>query len=188
MRRLLLAGLLAASLAPVAAPAAGANRAASPGPGAAWLDVPFVKQTKNGCGPAAIAMLLEYWQAHGFPAEAADDPPSIRAAVYSDAAQGTTGSAMRRYFERSGFRAFVFQGEWSDLEREIGEGRPLIVALGEPRSFHYAVVAGVDPRQGLVLLNDPARRKLVKTDRTGFERAWNAAGRWTLLAVPGRAQ
>lgn len=184
MRRLLLAGLLAASLAPVAAPAA----AAAPGPGAAWLDVPFVKQTRNGCGPAAIAMVLEYWQSRGFPAAGADDPPSILAAVYSDAAKGTTGSAMRRYFERSGFRAFVFQGEWSDLERQIGEGRPLIVAVGEPRSFHYAVVAGVDPRQGLVLLNDPARRKLVKTDRTGFERAWNAAGRWTLLAVPGQAQ
>ncbi|HLW79942.1 MAG TPA: cysteine peptidase family C39 domain-containing protein, partial [Terriglobia bacterium] len=133
------------------------------------------------------AMVMGYWRAHGFAAPGSDaGDGSIMAAVYSDALKGTPGSAMRRYFEQSGFRAFVFQGEWSDLERQIGQGRPLIVALRESRSFHYAVVAGVDTQQGLVLLNDPARRKLLQTDRAEFERAWNAAGRWTLLAVPGQ--
>ena len=28
-----------------------------------WLDVPFVKQQKNGCGAASIAMVMRYWQA-----------------------------------------------------------------------------------------------------------------------------
>ena len=161
-------------------------------PGGAWLDVPFVKQTRNGCGPAAIAMVVAYWQAHGFAVPdgggGGADPQSIKAAVYSDAIKGTRGSEMQRYFERAGFRAFAFQGEWTDLERHLAKGRPLIVALGEARSFHYAVVAGVDTRQGFVLLNDPARRKLLRTDRAEFERAWNVAGRWTLLAVPGQAQ
>jgi len=27
-----------------------------------WLDVPFVKQEKNGCGSASIAMVMQYWQ------------------------------------------------------------------------------------------------------------------------------
>ena len=30
-----------------------------------WLDVPFIKQTVEGCGSASIAMLLQYWSAHG---------------------------------------------------------------------------------------------------------------------------
>jgi len=179
--------LVAAAGSRVAAADGGADLAAG-APGG-WLDVPFVKQTKNACGPATIAMVMGYWQARGFAVPGGSaDPGSIMEAVYSNPAKGTPGSAMRRYFEQSGFRAFVFQGEWSDLEQHIGQGRPLIVALGEPRSFHYAVVAGVDTRQGFVLLNDPARRKLLRADRAGFQRAWNAAGCWTLLAVPGPPQ
>ena len=27
-----------------------------------WIDVPFVAQVKNGCGSAAIAMVMDYWQ------------------------------------------------------------------------------------------------------------------------------
>ena len=30
-----------------------------------WLDVPFIKQTVEGCGSASIAMVLQYWSAHG---------------------------------------------------------------------------------------------------------------------------
>ena len=30
-----------------------------------WLDVPFVKQSEDGCGSAAISMLLQYWSAQG---------------------------------------------------------------------------------------------------------------------------
>ena len=204
MRRFCLLGLfLALSLAAVVAAASGRPLFGAPlggaadttaAPDVAWLDVPFVKQTRNGCGPAAIAMVVAYWQGQGFAALGnGGDPGLIMAAVYSDSAKGTTGSAMRRYFERLGFRAFAFQGDWSDLGRNISQGRPLIVALGEPRAFHpaashYAVVAGLDTQHGFVLLNDPARRKLLKTDRAEFERAWDAAGRWTLLAVPGQAQ
>ena len=27
-----------------------------------WIDVPFVEQVRNGCGSAAIAMVMEYWE------------------------------------------------------------------------------------------------------------------------------
>ena len=29
-----------------------------------WLDVPFVKQEKDGCGAASIAMVMQYWRRH----------------------------------------------------------------------------------------------------------------------------
>ena len=29
---------------------------------AVWLDVPFVKQEKNACGAASIAMVMQFWQ------------------------------------------------------------------------------------------------------------------------------
>ena len=68
----------------------------------------------------------------------------------------------------------------------IGAGRPLIAALkpGSGSSLHYVVVAGLDQPQQLVLVNDPAQRKLLKEDQSQFEREWKAAGHWTLLAVP----
>jgi hypothetical protein len=37
------------------------------------------------------------------------------------------------------------------------------------------------------LLNDPAQRKLLKHDRSGFEKQWSATGKWTLLALPQSA-
>jgi hypothetical protein len=46
------------------------------------------------------------------------------------------------------------------------------------------VVVGVDPEQGLVYLNDAAERKLLKQERSTFEKQWSAVGSWTLLALP----
>ena len=36
----------------------------------------------------------------------------------------------------------------------------------------------------MVMVNDPAQRKLLQQDRPSFEREWSAAGKWTLLALP----
>jgi len=38
------------------------------------------------------------------------------------------------------------------------------------------------------MVNDPARRKLIKVDRQSFEKEWAAAQYWTLLAVPQPAR
>ena len=55
-------------------------------------------------------------------------------------------AVMPRYFEAHGFRAFAFAGNWSDIERHVQLGRPLIVALQPDSgpSFHYVVIAGFD--------------------------------------------
>ena len=71
------------------------------------------------------------------------------------------------------------------MKEHLEKGRPLLVALKPNGSaWHYVVVTGLDSDQELVLVNDPARRKLLKQDRSSFEREWTAAGKWTLLALP----
>jgi ABC-type bacteriocin/lantibiotic exporter with double-glycine peptidase domain len=148
------------------------------------LDVPFVRQEKNGCGSAALSMVIEYWQRNG-----AAVPPgaagarAIQQELYSAEASGIYASDLVNYLERIGFRAFTFRGAWADLADHLAKGRPLIVSLGHSR-LHYVVVAGLDPERELVYINDPAERKLMKLDRASFERAWKE--RWTLLAVPRR--
>ena len=72
------------------------------------------------------------------------------------------------------------------LSHHLEKGRPLIVAVkpGAHLPLHYVVVAGLDPDEHVVLLNDPAQRKLLKEDDSRFEQEWKATGHWTLLAVP----
>jgi len=152
-----------------------------------WLDVPFVEQTKDGCGAASIAMVMQYWEhQQGQPVSVGAEPSQIFHALYSDTAHGIYASAMARYFQSKGFRAFAFAADWMDIERQLHYGRPLIVALKPDAgpALHYVVVAGLDQPQQLVLVNDPAQRKLLKEDQTEFEREWKAAGNWALLAVP----
>ncbi|MFZ0798901.1 MAG: C39 family peptidase [Terriglobales bacterium] len=156
-------------------------------PPGVWLDVPFVKQEKDGCGAASMAMVMQYWrQQQRQRRDLAADAGQIQRTLYSAAAHGIYASAMERYFQQNGYRAFAFGGEWADLKQHLEKGRPLIVALkpGSILPLHYAVVAGLDQERQLVLLNDPAQRKLVKEDRSRFEQEWKNAGRWTLLAVP----
>ena len=157
-------------------------------PRAVWLDVPFVKQDKNACGAASIAMVMQFWQQQrGLAGNADSDPAKIQLALYSSKAHGIYASDLERYFKQRGYQAFAFQGRESDLQEHLEKGRPLIVALkpGGGDTLHYVVVAGIDAEHGVVvLLNDPAERKLLKQDLVSFEQAWKGTGFWTLLAVP----
>ena len=149
-----------------------------------WLDVPFVAQEKNACGAASIAMVMQFWEnQQGKPVSS--NAKQIERMLYSPQAHGIYASDMKRYLQQQGFRTFAFQGNWKDLKEHLEKGRPLIVALNAGhRDLHYVVVAGLDWTQDMVLKNDPAERKLLKQDRSSFEKQWKAAGNWTLLAVP----
>lgn len=157
-------------------------------PPAIWVDVPFVKQEQNGCGAASIAMVMQYWQTKNPSAVAENiDPAQIQRNLYSRRTHGIAASDLRRYFEEHGFRTFVFSGAWQELREHLEKGRPLIVALKPAHGggvLHYVVVAGMDSEQALVLVNDPAQRKLLKCDRSNFEKEWSGTGNWTMLALP----
>ena len=156
-----------------------------------WLDVPFVKQSEDGCGAAAIAMVLKYWNADGARVELQRaDPAEIQKQLYSRKARGIYASDMQSYFRDSGFRVFPLQGEWKDLREQLTQGRPLIVSLrpGNGRTpLHYVVITGIDWQTGAVFVNDPARGKLLRIERAEFEREWRPNGNWMLLAVPAKA-
>lgn len=167
---------------------AGAVIASVAEPAGIWIDVPFVSQVKDGCGSASIAMVMQYWDAkEGKPAGVAADAQRIQDELFSRKEEGIEASAMKRYFEQSGYRAFAFQGVWSDLRHHLKAGRPLIVSLkasGAHGPLHYVVVVGLDWQRGYVFVNDPAQQKMLRISREGFESEWNGGGNWTLLAVP----
>src|SRR5713226_9616890 len=128
----------------------------APGQAGLWLDVPFVKQQKEGCGAATIAMVMQYWQQQqNLSLSAAEtDAPEIQKILYSKKGHGIYASDLEQYFQRHGFRTFAFTGTWDDLRQHLEKGRPLIVALRPSRpgsSLHYVVIAGLDPRRNMVL-------------------------------------
>jgi hypothetical protein len=146
--------------------------------GGTWIDVPFVKQPKNDCGPASLWMVMQYWNSKATPSI-----EEIHRAVFSKAVAGVNASDMEGYLTANGFQTSAFAGEWEDLVENVAKGRPLIVALrGSP--LHYVVVAGIDANEGLILLNDPASRKLRAMHRADFESRWHVTSNWALLASP----
>ena|SRR5215831_18941445 len=164
--------------------AAGASRGV-------WLDVPFLGQEKEGCGSAALAMVLRYWSQKGTVISVERmDPEKIQRELYSKEAHGIRASSMEKFLRESGFSSFIFRGEWNDLAAHIEKGRPLIASI-EPRgksSLHFVVVVGIDSEREAVLLNDPERGKLFRVERSEFEKEWLPTDNWTLLAVPKPAE
>ncbi len=153
-----------------------------------WVDVPFVAQEKNGCGSAVIAMVMQYWQ-NSRPQHQAGNisAAEIQRTLYSRQSHGIFASDLQRYFREHGFRTFSLKGDWNLLRAHLEKGRPLIVALKPAKgesSLHYVVVVGLDWENDLLLVNDPARKKSLKMERTAFEKEWRETGNWTLLAVP----
>jgi ABC-type bacteriocin/lantibiotic exporter with double-glycine peptidase domain len=163
-------------------------------PTGVWLDVPFIRQEKEGCGAASAAMVMQYWlKAQGKPVDQDADFQQIERVLHSKTGHGIYASDLRHYLQQHGFRTFAFAGSWDDLQQHLAKGRPLIAALkpSGSRELHYVVVVGLDsePSSGLniLLLNDPAQRKLLKQARTTFEKQWSGTGRWLLLALPEAA-
>ena len=167
---------------------AGAAAVIATDPPAIWIDVPFVSQSKEGCGSAAISMVLQYWAKQaGKPASAPMNAAHIQELLYSPRQKGISASAMEKYFQQKGFRTFAFRADWSDLQHHLQQGRPLIVCLkasGERGPLHYSVLVGLDAAREFVFLNDPAIGKMIRLSREGFQSEWDAEKNWTLLAVP----
>ena len=156
-----------------------------------WLDVPYVRQAEDGCGSAAISMVLQYWSAHGAAIDAQRaDAAAIQRQLYSRKVRGIQASDMVGYLRQSRFRVFPLNGDWQDLLEQLKQGRPLIASL-QPGSaktpLHYVVVTGIDWQNEAVFINDPARGKLLRVAREDFEKQWRPNRNWMLLALPEKA-
>jgi predicted double-glycine peptidase len=149
------------------------------------LDVPFVRQQKQGCGPAALAMVMQYWQNQG--AQFSDGvavASNIYRVLYRSDLGGASGADMLAYLRHQGFTAFEIDGAWSDLTENIAHGRPVVVCLRpSPKApYHYVVVVDISAAQ--VVVHDPARRPGISIPAAVFEKEWQRSTNWTLIAAP----
>ena len=93
----------------------------------------------------------------------------------------------KNIFEDSGFWAAVFAGHLMNpqtgLFNEIDRGRPLIVMLKKRLESHYVLVSGYDPKNKLLILNDPAQG-FVALSIKRFKADWEGSGKFSLLGIP----
>jgi ABC-type bacteriocin/lantibiotic exporter with double-glycine peptidase domain len=142
--------------------------------------VPMIRQSsEHACGAAALAMVLERWGV------ASDERSIVGASGAGD--QPIAAGFLRDLARRKGLSAFLIQGELTDLVREVGLDRPVLIGVVQRythRSYsHYEVVVGVNQVTRRVLMLDPGRG--MREDAfDSFTTEWGAAGRLTLVIAP----
>lgn len=140
------------------------------------LDVPFVPQSGELCGGAALAMVLRYWGMLGVLAE------DFTALVEPGLAGIRTG-ALVNAVESYGWTAIPLPGTAAEVGHQLALGRPVIALIGAGSgSNHYVVLLA--RANGWVILHDPNVRPFRAVRESVFDAAWSESGRWALLVLP----
>ncbi|MCE4554905.1 PA2778 family cysteine peptidase [Pelomonas cellulosilytica] len=141
--------------------------------------VPFFPQTRDHCGPAALATALAD---AGLPA----DTERLAEAIFLPARGGSLQLEMLAGARRQGGVATRLPPQLQALLREVAAGHAVVVLQNLGLDFlprwHYAVVVGYDiGRRELVLRSGTTERELLPL-RT-FEYTWARAGRWAMAVL-----
>lgn len=145
--------------------------------------VPFFPQTRDHCGPAALATVLAH---QGLAA----DLQLLGDAIYLPGRRGTLQLELLGGARRAGAVATRLPGDMAALLREIAAGHPVLLlqnrGLVVAPVWHYAVLVGYNlDTEEMVLRSGTERRELMSL-RT-FELTWARAGHWAVAALkPGR--
>ena len=146
---------------------------------AAVEGVPLIQQEDFYCGPAALAMVMQ-WSGQDVTQE------QIAALSFSPGADGTYLADMIGAARRQGQLAVNVEGFGAVLE-EVAAGHPVIVfqnlSLPVAPRWHYAVVVAYDmPREQVVLHSGELDRVTMSLDL--FGRTWRRGDFWALAVLP----
>lgn len=162
-----------------------ASASAEPGragqtPGRRLLDVPYVAQTPELCGGAAVAMVMRYWgERQVFP----EDFAGLVVASERGIPTGVLANAVRSRKWQAAVVAPDPLDARARIRNALDLGQPLIALIEvSPRTYHYVVIVGATDRE--LVLHDPARSPFRVMSWDGFDRDWAAAGRWMMLVLP----
>jgi tetratricopeptide (TPR) repeat protein len=141
--------------------------------------VPFINQSAGYCGPATLAMAMQ-WAGTPITLEA------LAPEVYTPGMKGSLQEDMISASRRHGLNAIPIEG-MEALLREIDAGHPVIIfenlALSWYPAWHYAVAFGYDlPAHQIILHSGPDTEK--HWDLSKFERSWEYSDHWGLVVLP----
>ena len=118
------------------------------------LDVPWVRQNHNTCGPATLTSLCRYWR---HPAQHLD---VVEAICYG----GTRAHSERRWARENGLFARELTVTWEVAQQLIDRGVPFAFVTADTVNAHLQAVVGYDLRRGTLICRDPSSRGLTELD------------------------
>lgn len=143
-------------------------------------EVPFFPQDDYQCGPAALAMVLNWTGVQV-------QPDALTPQVYVPERKGSLQAEMVAAARRYGRVGYVLRPELEDLLQEVRAGNPVVVlenlTFNWYPTWHYAVVIGYDIGRREIILRSGRERRLVLPLRT-FEYMWRRGNHWALVVVP----
>lgn len=141
--------------------------------------VPFIDQKVGLCGPATLAMVMQ-WNGKTISVN------ELAKQVYTPGSKGSYQTDMISASRRNSMMAVPIAG-LADLFREIAAGHPVIVfenlALTWVPQYHYAVVYGYDLDKEIVLMHSGSEKNK-RWDIRKFERSWKLVDYWGLVVLP----
>ncbi len=145
------------------------------------LDVPFIAQDAYQCGPAALAMLLQW---NGLPG----DKNALVDEVWLPERQGALGIELVAAGRARGLLAYPVATP-RDLIQEVQAGHPVLVlqnlALPQWPLWHYAVVIGYRDGGDRIILHS-GTDEATESRWNRFLRTWARGGYWGfVLLSPG---
>ena len=142
-------------------------------------DVPFYAQDELQCGPASLAMALNW---SGIAVEPSDLTPE----VFTPGLKGSLQNSLIGSTRRHGRVAYPIAGI-DALMTEISAGHPVIVLVNLGFSWypkwHYAVVIGYDQEEEEIILHSGLTDGEVISFWT-FNNIWKRGDYWGLLVLP----
>lgn len=147
------------------------------------LDVPFVAQTDDSCGPASLSMVLRDMGRPG-------DPVQLSLQTLLPGRGGSLQAEMLATARRQQLLAYRVDPQLVNLIRELEQGRPVIALVNLslkwwPR-WHYVVLNGYDLQRGSFTVHSGKHANEVWSAQL-FERLWSRAGQWAFVMLePGQ--
>jgi tetratricopeptide (TPR) repeat protein len=142
-------------------------------------NVPFFEQRDYQCGPAALAMLLN-WSGRSI------TPEEITPLVYVPGRKGSFQIEMFAAARSYNRIPYELVSGWGGLIAEIEAGNPVLVlqnlGLDWYPKWHFAVVTGIDMANNEIILHSGIHKNHVTSLQT-FERTWHRANKWAMVVM-----
>lgn len=140
------------------------------------VEVPFIAQKPGQCGPAALAMLANFYGQKVTP----DD---IASAIYLPDIHGTLTTDLAGYAQRFGLWVRQYRSTQADLRQKLAASIPMLVLGKFGDRPHYFLVLGFDDFAKTVTVHTDQRANSAMPQEQ-FWRVWDRADRWALLVCP----
>lgn len=144
--------------------------------------VPFFRQNRYDCGPAALACVYNFLGVE-------QEPQEISSRVYSREQKGSLNLQMLIDARQQGLAATMYSGSFEHIKQAIDNEMPLILMLSDKPenedSLHYVVVVGYEGDDLATIITHDGYEPFKRYERETLEQMWSTTGYCTIEIVTG---